>query len=236
MKFNSLAGKYLVMFVLKWALAPAFAIAFILSPSFGAEISGEKSAGKDDKITIVVLGDSLVAGYGLAPGEAFPERLAIALGSKGYKVTIINAGVSGDTTAGGLARLDWSVGEGTSAVIVELGANDALRGIDPAQTAKNLEAIITGLKKRGIAVLLAGMRAPPNMGQNYVDKLDAIYSRLAKKFDLAFYPFFLEGVAAEPELNQHDGIHPTAEGILKITSSFLPSAINLIESLQTIQQ
>ena len=180
---------------------------------------------------IVVLGDSLVAGYGLAPGEAFPEQLSVLLESRGIKVNIINAGVSGDTTAGGLARIDWSIQEGTDAVIVELGANDALRGVVPAQTMINLESIVQKLKKRNIRVLLVGMKSPPNMGQKYADEFDAIFPNLAKKYDLIFYPFFLEGVAANPDLNQNDGIHPTAKGIMLIADRFLPSAIKLIEAL-----
>lgn len=180
---------------------------------------------------IVVLGDSLVAGYGLAPGEAFPEQLSRLLKNKGVKANIINAGVSGDTTAGGLARLDWSIQQGTDAVIVELGANDALRGIVPTQTFKNLESIIQGLKKRNIKVLLVGMKSPPNMGQKYVDEFDAIFPALAEKHNLLFYPFFLEGVVANSDLNQSDGIHPTAKGIMLITKRFLPSALRLIEEL-----
>ncbi len=181
--------------------------------------------------TIVVLGDSLSAGYGLESGEAFPEQLSKMLKARGIDINIINAGVSGDTTAGGLARLDWSVQNGTDAVIVELGANDALRGILPAQTTRNLETIIQKLENRNVQVLLVGMRSPPNMGQKYVDDFDAIYPKLAEKYDLLFYPFFLEGVAANPDLNQGDGIHPTAEGIMMIASQFLPTAISLIELL-----
>ena len=184
-----------------------------------------------DEKNIVVLGDSLVAGYGLAPGEAFPEQLSKLLKDKGINANIINAGVSGDTTAGGLARLDWSVQPGTDGVIVELGANDALRGIAPNQTLENLESIIQNLKKRNIKVLLVGMKSPPNMGQKYVDEFDAIYPALAEKHGLHFYPFFLDGVVANSDLNQSDGIHPTAKGIMLITNRFLPSALKFIEEL-----
>jgi len=176
----------------------------------------------EEPFRIIVLGDSLVAGYGLGPGEAFPERLAIALAGKGHAVSVENAGVSGDTSSGGLARLDWSVGEGTDLVIVELGANDALRGLPPEKTRENLEAIITGLETRNIKVVLAGMLAPPNMGETYEADFNRIYPELAKKFDIPFYPFFLDGVAAQTGLNQADGIHPTAAGVDVIVERFLP--------------
>jgi len=182
--------------------------------------------------SIVVLGDSLTAGLGLAQNEAFPEQLSLVLKSKGFDVEIINAGVSGDTTSSGLARLDWSIGEATDGVILELGANDALRGIPPEVTAKNLDKIIDQLNKRGIEVLLTGMKAPPNMGNVYVEQFDAIYPELAKKYDLLFYPFFLDGVAAQTELNQADRIHPTAEGVKLIVTRILPSALALIERLE----
>ena len=179
--------------------------------------------------TIVVLGDSLVAGYGLAPGEAFPEKLSIALKDK--DIEIINAGVSGDTTAGGLARVDWSVPQGVDGVILELGANDALRGMPPIKSAENLDKIIEKFKARGITVLLVGMKAPPNMGAEYVAAFDGMYPVLAKKHDLLLHPFFLDGVAAQAELNQADGIHPTARGIDVMVEKFLPSALALIERI-----
>lgn len=171
---------------------------------------------------LVVFGDSLVAGYGLSPGEAFPEQLQKALDENGIDITVENAGVSGDTTTGGLARLDWSIGEGVDMVVVELGANDALRGISPEITRKNLDEIITRLKDRNISVILAGMLAPPNMGAGYEAEFNPIYADLAQKHAIPLYPFFLEGVAADPELNQADGIHPTAEGITVIADNFLP--------------
>lgn len=180
-------------------------------------------------LTLVVLGDSLVAGYGLAPGEAFPEKLGEALKARGHDVTIVNAGVSGDTSAGGLERLDWSVPEETDAAIVELGANDALRGFEPEQTRKNLEAIVGGLKARGIEVLLAGMLAPPNMGPDYGKAFNAIYPELAKQLDVALYPFFLDGVAAQADLNQSDGMHPNAAGVAVIVERFLPAAEELLQ-------
>ena len=174
-------------------------------------------------VKMVVLGDSLSASLGLSASAAFPERLQKALKSKGMPVEIINAGVSGDTASGGRDRLDWSVPDGTRAVIVELGANDALRGIDPAVTRAALSEILTRLKARRIAVLLCGMLAPPNYGSEYSARFNAIYPDLAKAFGVPLYPFFLEGVAADAKLNQADGIHPTAAGVDVIVKNILPS-------------
>jgi acyl-CoA thioesterase I len=174
-------------------------------------------------IKMVVLGDSLSAGYGLPAGAAFPVRLQKALDTKGIKVDMINAGVSGDTASGGRDRLDWSVPEGTEAVIVELGANDALRGTDPAVTRAALSDILTRLKARGIAVLMCGMVAPPNYGSDYAARFNAIYPDLAKSFGVPLYPFFLEGVAADAKLNQADGMHPTAEGVDIVVRNILPT-------------
>lgn len=174
-------------------------------------------------VKMVVLGDSLSAGLGLAANAAFPIRLQKSLESKGIKVDIINAGVSGDTTSSGRDRLDWSVPEGTEAVILELGANDALRGTDPNVTRAALSDILTRLKARKIAVLLCGMVAPPNYGSDYAARFNAIYPELAKTFGVPLYPFFLDGVAAEKKLNQADGIHPTAEGVDIIVKNILPT-------------
>jgi acyl-CoA thioesterase-1 len=173
--------------------------------------------------TIIALGDSLVAGLGLQQEEAFPARLEAALRARGHDVSIVNAGVSGDTTAGGLGRLDWSVPEGTDGVILELGANDLLRGIDPAQTRKNLDAMLSRLKERGIPVLVAGMRASPNLGADYATEFDAIFGELAQKHGAALYPFFLDGVAAQAGLNQDDGMHPNSAGVDAIVARFLPA-------------
>ena len=159
-------------------------------------------------VKIVVLGDSLSAGYGLPVDAAFPAKLAQALKAKGITVQVTNAGVSGDTASGGLGRLDWSVPAGTDAVIVELGANDALRGIDPKVTKAALDGILTKLRDRHIFVLLAGMQAPRNMGPDYVRSFDAIYPALVSAHPVVFYPFFLDGVATDPKLNQGDGLHP----------------------------
>ena len=174
-------------------------------------------------VKMVVLGDSLSAGFGLTGSAAFPARLQKALKAKGIDVEMINAGVSGDTTSGGRDRLDWSVPEGTEAVILELGANDALRGIDPKVTRAALTDILTRLQARKIAVLLCGMLAPPNYGADYAARFNAIYPDLAKAFGVPLYPFFLEGVASEVRLNQPDGLHPTAEGIDTIVRNILPT-------------
>jgi len=180
------------------------------------------AAAPERPVKMVVLGDSLSAGLGLSATSAFPVRLQKALNDKGIKVDMTNAGVSGDTSSGGRDRLDWSVPEGTEAVIVELGANDALRGIDPAVTRAALTEILTRLKARKIAVLLCGMLAPPNYGTEYAARFNAIYPELSKSFGVPLYPFFLEGVAAEAKLNQPDGLHPTAEGIDVIVKNMLP--------------
>jgi acyl-CoA thioesterase-1 len=185
-------------------------------------------AGAGRPLKIVALGDSLTAGLGLPADAAFPARLQRALSRKGLAVEVANAGVSGDTSADGLARLDWSVPNGTDAVILELGANDVLRGIDPKRTRATLEAILRRFAERRIPVLLAGMRAPPNMGADYARDFDAIYPDLAAAHDVVFYPFFLDGVAAERGLNQGDGIHPTAAGVDVIVERLLPQAEELI--------
>ena len=183
-----------------------------------------------DELTIVALGDSLTAGYLLGPDEGFPEQLGRALAKAGHEnVKVVNAGVSGDTTSGGLARLDWAVGPGADAVIVELGANDALRAIDPELTRRNLGEIVSRLKARGLPILLAGMYAPPNLGRDYGDEFNPIFAELAEREGLVFYPFFLEGVAADPALNLGDGIHPTAEGVAIIVERILPDVEKLIE-------
>lgn len=179
-------------------------------------------------ITILALGDSLTAGLGLAPTDAFPAKLEIALRAKGHDVTVANAGVSGDTAADGAARLDWALDDTVKAVIVELGANDALRGLPPAQAEAALEAILTKLDQRHIPVLIAGMRAPPNLGPDYAQAFDPMFQRLATRHGAALYPFFLDGVAAQPALNQSDGMHPTAQGVDVIVSRILPSVETLL--------
>jgi acyl-CoA thioesterase-1 len=182
----------------------------------------------DQPVRIVALGDSLTAGLGLARADAFPAKLEAALRARGIAVAIENAGVSGDTTSGGLARLDWSVPDGTDAVILELGANDALRGLDPNAARAALETIVKRLKARRIAVLLAGMLAPRNLGPDYARAFDPIYPDLASAYDLVLYPFFLDGVAADRALNQGDGLHPTAAGIDVIVARILPKVEELV--------
>src|ERR1700753_3373442 len=182
-------------------------------------------------LKMVVLGDSLSAGLGLSAAASFPERLQKALKDKGVDVDMANAGVSGDTSTGGRDRLDWSVPDGTQAVILELGANDALRGIDPKLTRAALSEILTRLKARNIRVLMCGMVAPPNYGSDYAAAFNAIYPDLAKSFDVPLYPFFLDGVAADATLNQADGMHPTPEGVDVIVKHILPSVQALLGSI-----
>jgi len=189
----------------------------------GAVFAQTPAATPAKPIKMVVLGDSLSAGLGLSASAAFPARLKKTLETKGIKVDMINAGVSGDTSSGGRDRLDWSVPEGTQAVILELGANDALRGTDPTVTRAALTDILTRLKARKIAVLLCGMLAPPNYGSDYAARFNAIYPELSKSFGVPLYPFFLEGVAADAKLNQPDGLHPTADGVDVIVKNILPS-------------
>jgi acyl-CoA thioesterase I len=181
---------------------------------------------------IVALGDSLTAGFGLPPGQAFPEVLEKALRAKGYDADVANAGVSGDTAADGLARYDWAVPEGTDALIVELGANDMLRGLDPAAAKASLAAILTRAKAAHLTTLLAGMRAAPNMGADYQSRFDAIYPDLAKQFGVALYPFFLDGIAADSRLNQKDGMHPTREGVERIVANILPAVEGLLKGVK----
>jgi len=182
----------------------------------------------DQPVKIVALGDSLSAGFGLPADAAFPAKLAQALTAKGIAATVANAGVSGDTASGGLGRLDWSVSEGTEAVIVEFGANDALRGLDPNLTKAALDKILSKLKDRHIAILLAGMKAPRNLGADYARAFDAIYPALASTHSVVFYPFFLDGVATDPNLNQRDGLHPNAAGVDVIVARILPRVEELI--------
>jgi acyl-CoA thioesterase-1 len=204
-------------------------------------LSGPSPALPADEVPLrlLLLGDSLVAGYGLPRADAFPAQLSAALKAGGVPVTIIEGGVSGDTTAGGLARLPWVLGSAPSeqpdAVLVELGGNDVLRGFDPRTTEANLDRLLAILKERGIPVLLAGMRAPPNLGSGYASAFEAIFPRLAEKHDLMLYPFFLDGVAGNPALNQPDGIHPNASGVRVIVERILPSMRLLLDSAMSAQ-
>jgi acyl-CoA thioesterase-1 len=205
-------------------LLPALAIATAVAGTSIPQAAAEP-------VSIVALGDSLTAGYGLSPGQAFPEQLERALRQRGLDVTVANAGVSGDTASNGRARLEWSVPADADIVIVELGANDALRGIDPAITRKALSDIVAKLKGRGQAVLLAGMLAPRNMGEGFAADFNAIYPDLSAKYDVPLYPFFLQGVAANRSLNLPDGIHPTAEGIARIVQRILPQVEALVKQV-----
>jgi len=201
----------------------------ILLAALGAFLaSAPVAVAADQPVKIVVLGDSLTAGFNLPASAAFPARLERALRAKGYAVEVANAGVSGDTASGGLARLDWSVPDGTAAVIVELGANDMLRGIDPKVTQRALEEIVRRLSERRIAVLLAGMRAIPNLGVDFVNGFETIYPEIASKYDALLYPFFLDGVAGDAKLNQRDGLHPTAAGVDAIVGGILPKVEELL--------
>jgi acyl-CoA thioesterase-1 len=197
-----------------------------------AALAAGPAATAEKPIRIVALGDSLTAGLGLAAKDAFPAKLQKALTDKGIDVTIVNAGVSGDTASGGLARLDWSVPPDTEAVILELGANDALRGLDPAVPRAALDAILRRLKERGIPVLLCGMLSPPNLGTDYARAFNAIFPDLAKTYGTLFYPFFLDGVVTDRKLNQGDGLHPTAAGVDVIVARTLPRVEELIAQVR----
>jgi acyl-CoA thioesterase-1 len=203
-------------------LVQRFALALILA------VAALPASAQDKPVKIVALGDSLTAGLGLAVNAAFPAQLEKALKAKGLAVEVTNAGVSGDTSSGGLARLDWSVPDDTDAVILELGANDMLRGIDPKVPRAALDKMLSRLKERHIAVLLAGMRAAPNLGPDYGRAFDAIYPDLAKQYDVALYPFFLDGVAGDATLTQHDGLHPTQAGVAAIVERMLPQVEELV--------
>lgn len=207
-----MAFKHLAFFLLAAALA-----GFAAPASLRAE-----------PLQIVGFGDSLMAGFGLDAGQSFPEKLEAALRADGHDVVIANAGVSGDTSSGGLSRLDWSIPDGTDLVLLELGANDMLRGIAPELTEKNLDAMLARLGERHITVLLMGMRAAPNLGADYARAFDAIYPRLAEKHRVALYPFFLDGVAADKALLLEDGMHPNEAGIERMVERAKPAVEKLI--------
>jgi len=185
-----------------------------------------------EPVKLVGFGDSLMAGYQLPAADAFPVKLEAALRAKGHEVEVANAGVSGDTTSSGVARLDWSIPDGTQGVILELGANDALRGIAPEETEKNLDAMLTRLKERGIAVLLAGMLAPPNMGPDYAERFNGIYGRLSEKHGVPLYPFFLDGVVTKANLQIEDGMHPNPAGVDVMVQSILPTVETFLTSIK----
>jgi acyl-CoA thioesterase-1 len=186
-----------------------------------------------EPVKLAFLGDSLAAGYGVSPAQAIPAQLEAALRKQGRNVTVINHGVSGDTMAGGLGRIDWMLADKPDIVIVELGANDALRATDPASTERNLDAIITKLKEAGVTVWLAGMLAPRNYGPEYAQQFDGLYKRLADKHGVALYPFFLDGVAQDAKLNQADGIHPNPKGVDVIVERLLPFVTKNLDDYAT---
>ncbi len=211
-----------------WVQMVALLAAVNLCLCFGQFANMSAAFAQERPIRIIAFGDSLTAGYGLPPKNAFPVRLEAALKARGHNVAVVNAGVSGDTTAGGLARLDWAVPDDADAVIVELGANDALRALDPAAARKNLDAIITRIKAKGPDVLLAGMRAPRNLGPEYTKAFDMTFPDLARKHEVLYYPFFLEGVVLNNALNLDDGMHPNAKGVDVIVQGILPHVEELI--------
>jgi acyl-CoA thioesterase-1 len=209
-------------------LVHRFTVPLLLLAGLAAVIAAPAAAQNAAPLKIVAFGDSLTAGYGLPAQDTFPARLQAALKAKGHNVEIENAGVSGDTASGGLSRLDWSIPDGTDAVIVELGANDMLRGVEPKVTRQALDEILARLKGRNIAVLLCGMRAAPNMGADYARDFEAIFADLANKYDVVFYPFFLDGVATQAKLALRDGMHPNAAGVEAIVEGILPKAEELV--------
>ena len=184
------------------------------------------------ELKLLAFGDSLIAGYGLPKKDGFSDQLEATLNHAGIRLKVINAGVSGDTSAGGLSRIDWALGANPDAILLELGANDILRGIDPAITKMNLQKILTKLQKIGAPILFAGMIAPPNMGKEYGLEFERVYLELAEANEVIFYRFFLEGVAGVPELNQEDGIHPNKEGVLKIVKKIAPFVIELLKRVK----
>lgn len=211
-------------FILLAFSTPVLAIMMALGSAYPLRAEATRPA-----ITIIAFGDSLTAGYLLNASEAFPAQLQMALQDRGHKVQVINAGVSGDTTAAGLERLSWALETKADAVILELGANDALRGLDPKEARANLDKILTAIKAKGADVLIAGMKAPGNWGDAYAKEFDVIFPDLAKKYDAALYPFFLEGVALQSSMVMSDGLHPTAQGVAEIVKRILPEVEKLVE-------
>jgi acyl-CoA thioesterase-1 len=209
----------------------AVAVVTVLSGLAGSTVPVSAAPGRT--IKLVALGDSLTAGYGLPQSAAFPTVLEAALRARGHAVEVANAGVSGDTASGGLDRLDWSVPDGTDGVILELGANDMLRGTNPDVTRRALDDILSRLKARNIPVLIAGMYAGRNLGPDYVGRFDAIYPELAQKYGTVLYPFFLDGVAGQAKLALPDGLHPTAEGVRIVVDRILPSVETFLARLRT---
>jgi len=209
----------------RWALVLLPLIAATAAP-------GSLAATQPPQVMLIAFGDSLTAGYGLKARDAFPRQLQMALEAKGHKVHVVNAGVSGDTTAGGLERLDWALEPRPDGVILELGANDALRGIAPGEARANLDKMLASITSKGIDVLLAGMKAPSNWGGDYVNEFDVIYPELAAKYRTVLYPFFLEGIALNRTFTQADGLHPTAAGVAEIVKRILPHVEALVARIE----
>ncbi len=203
-----------------------FAALLALAIHLGMAVPRAASA---EPLKILALGDSLTSGYGLPPGEGFTDQLGQALKDAGVSARVINGGVAGDTSTDGLARLDWSLADDPAVVIIELGGNDALRGLDPKATRANLDAILSKLQAQHRAILLTGMLAPPNLGDEYAASFNPIFPALAKQHEVAFYPFFLDGVAGNPSLVQSDGIHPTAQGVAIIVQRIMPALRQAID-------
>jgi acyl-CoA thioesterase I len=203
-----------------------------VNTAYAAEkIVNDSKRDEGGRVRVLAFGDSLTAGYGLAEAQAFPRVLERYLRERGLPVDVLNHGVSGETTGGGAARLQWSLGERPDLVILELGANDAFRGIDPSRVRSNLKSMLEALRSKGIPVLLAGMYAPRNMGPDYVRRFDAIYPELAQEFGIPLYPFFLEGVAGRQEFNLDDGIHPNAKGIEEVVRRIGPMVQEEVERI-----
>jgi acyl-CoA thioesterase-1 len=227
------------MTLVRYILCSLFAVALgsVQTPAL-AQISAQASALNDAPVGVMLFGDSIAAGYGLAPEDALAgqleERLNELTSAGGRAVQVQSGGVSGDTSAGGLARLDWSLRETTDIVVIVLGGNDAMRGIPPGETERNLDALVSGLTKRGLGIVLTGMLAPPNLGPDYAAAFEPLYGRIAAKYGAALYPFILEGVAADPALNQADGIHPNAKGVAKIVEGLAPLVAQMIKLRQHV--
>ncbi|PKR52005.1 arylesterase [Thalassospira marina] len=219
-------GDFMRRFTVGLALLAFVSVCVLFRPA-AAQSSAEGKNGAAQS-TIVLFGDSLIAGYGLPEQDGLAPNLAESLKNAGVNARVINSGVSGDTTAAGLARLDWAMVDKPDLVVLELGANDALRGVEPTQTRTNLEQIIEKLQEQQTAVLLVGMMAPPNMGKEYGQEFNAIYPDLAAKYNLPLYPFFLDGVVADPALNQQDGMHPNAKGVDVIVGKITPSIVKAL--------
>jgi acyl-CoA thioesterase-1 len=233
---DATGGKIMEWWAKVRALAKVSTMVALFNACLLAIVASTPAHAQDNPIQIVAFGDSLTAGFGLQPTQSFPAQLEKALRAKGLAVEVVNAGVSGDTSAAGLQRFDWAVPEKVDAAILALGANDALRGIDPAETRRNLEEILKRLKARGAVVLLAGMQSPRNWGDDYVKRFEAIFPELARQYDAILYPFFLDNVALKPGLNLDDGMHPNAKGVGVMVEGIMPKVDELIARAKAKRQ